>query len=705
MWPSRTHLLQHSADALTVSTAELVAANIRYRSTSGPLLHRAYAHVVCKYLLSTDGQGQTLSDIRQGCRDLVVRGRPTNRQVEAALNLLREKGTVEFEKGRRHDRWKLTSGAQEELQTQIEARRAAIEAAVERHFPTTAGVAHIREWLDAVAAQIFATYGDRWVRQVTGRPDPGKRAWGVPQQDLGEMAREIAREQGLATIADSLADGLWALLTSSDPDDRRLLWDYGRAMFAARLMAADLSADPITTARLRGGVLLLDTNAMISFALGAAAGETAFIALSNALEGADIEVCYLPHTLREYENVCDRRRDEVRRAQTGVSLYVLQQSTDEWIMSGLQSDAFRRGGWDGFFDELRDPTNEFAAGVRAEIVEDSGILEAARRGHNDSDVIEIVQKAWQHGTRSGRRPKSDTVARHDAALIAAAEHVRHSGRPVVVISTDSTLLRLAADTAGPNGVPLWTSPEALLQIFAAETESGAAAATDFAPLLSRLIAREVYQSAGLAYEIEDLGYLAELEADVADLPPEDVQSIARKLHRLVYEGRSREDPEIRRIIRNDVVRRRSELGHDLEAARASAAEMEARLRDAERRANEADRKHTRLAEAEEDAIRLLITERAGTIRTRSQEISVVFGTLGILGSLILIYIGVALFLAVRGTPDGATLIDQISTGTALLGALSLFLPGLLWPAKVFWNRAANAESVAKQQLRNEGKLR
>ena len=505
---------------MTVTTAELVAANLRYRSASGPLLHRAYAHVVCKYLLGADGEtGHTQAEIRKGCKALIVRGQPTNKQVDAALTLLSDKGVVTVEPGRRHDRWRLTADARSTLEGQVSTRREGVEAAVRRHLPTAPGIDRVREWLDAVAAQVFASYGDQWVRDVTGRSDR-TRLWQNGKRDIEKTARETADGHGLSDDADALTAGLWGLLTSVEVDDRQLLWSYGRAMFAARLMAADLAADPISSAYLRGGVVLLDTNAMISFALGAAAGEPAFAALADALDAADIEVQYLPQTLREYEGVCERRREETRRAINGVPLYVLQHSTDEWIVSGLQSEAYKTGGWGGFFDELRDPSNEFEDGVRAKMATDQDLLDAAHHGATDPDTVDRIQEAWQSTSWTGdRRPKSTTVAGHDAALSAAAKHIRHSGRPVVVVSTDTSLLRLASQEAGPTGIPLWTSPPALLQIFAAEVEGGTADATDFAPLLSRLIAREVYEAAGLAYEVEDLDYLAELEADVADLPP------------------------------------------------------------------------------------------------------------------------------------------------------------------------------------------
>ena len=699
-------MTQAPAAPVSLSTAELVAANLRYRSPSGPLLHRAYAHVICKHLLVADDPGgQTEAEIREGCRDLIVQGRPKKKHVEAALSLLSEKRVVGLQSGRRHDRWGLTDDARSDLEAQIEARRATVEASVRRHLPTAPGVERVCEWLDAVAARVFAAYGDRWVRNVTGRPAQTRRGWGVPRGDIGDVAREVAAEQGLAETADALADGLWGLLVSEDPDDRRLLWDYGRAMFAARLMAADLSADPISAAHLRGGVLMLDTNAMISFALGAAAGEPAYTALADALDAAGVDVRYLPQTLREYEGVCDRRRDETRRAIRGVPLFALQQSTDEWIVSGLRSESYKSGGWDAFFDELKDPSNEFADGVRAVEATDDDLLAAAHNGETDPEVVDQVQEAWQAlSGNGGRRPKSAAVARHDAALINAAKHLRGSGRPVAVVSTDSSLLRLASDEAGPKGIPMWTSPEALLQIFAAETESGGSSATDFAPLLSRLIARDVNQAAGLAYELEDLSYLAEIDADVADLPVEDVQALARKLHRLHLQGKDREHPEVRREIRNDVSRRRRELGHDLETARATAAESDARNRTLEQQLDQAARDRERQKDQDEERRRLLIEERARPIRDGARLKVKALTAVGAIATLLLIGLAVYLFVAASRTPDGENITSQIGTATGLLGAVAVIVPLVWWPTKRLREQAAGAETTAERQLRDEGKL-
>jgi len=586
---------------------------------------------------------------------------------------------------------------------------------IERHFTLEPGIVVLRSWLDDVAAQVFAAYGDRWVRGLTGRLTNAA----FPRKPLAELVTAAAKEHDISEWQDDLSQGIWAFLTSEEREDQDLVMSYGQAMFASRLMAADLSIDPISAERLQGGTLLLDTNVMIRFALGGAVGESALGSLAQAFERLGVDVQYLPRTLGEYQRVCNAQREQILRVVDKTqNHFVLQQTQDEWIEAGLKSESYRTGGWNGFFDELADPSNEFDAGVPATLVEDDSILGAADDGADDENRIENVQNAWL-GAREGREPKKDRVAQHDAALDAASIHIHRSGRPCVVASTDRSMLDYASGLAGGSGSPRWISIEALFQIFAAEQEVNGESATDFAPLLSKLISDDLHQASDLNYTVDDLDYLAGLEADVAELPPHDIQTIARKLHHLRMNGAARDDLELRRTIRNLVAKRKREIGHELEGIRATAAANHTRaeglaeqLAAAKRAKADAEaREKSRVAKAEADAKAEakardadLVREKAKPIRAVSRAASVILGLLGIVG---VVFIGWTAFQIASPVFDNDSVVpreDQIQTGADMLGIGAMCLSVLFWPAIVLWKRADRAEEIASSQLRAEGRI-
>lgn len=233
--------------------AELLAANLRYGVTSEPLRARAYAHVVAKVLLTEDeGNGLKLDRIRKGCRALLGSGLPSRDAIKLALDLLLKHGLVV----RRGQSYALDGKARQELVSQITRRRAQVAACLRRHFPGDLDQEALRSWFEDVAVRFFGEYGDRWVA-ATARRRPIEPPRHV---DLRSAVEEASQRHGLRSRLEDLSKGFIEFIRSGDPEDNELLWHYGRSMFSARLMAADLAADPISARELRGATLVLDTN-------------------------------------------------------------------------------------------------------------------------------------------------------------------------------------------------------------------------------------------------------------------------------------------------------------------------------------------------------------------------------------------------------------------------------------------------------------
>lgn len=659
---------------------EIIAANLRYGASAEPLLHRAYAHVVSKVLfLAGRGVDLSVSDILKGCKELTLRGRPTNKHVNAALNLLQTHGVAEHRGGRSgRERYVLDESSWDDIEAQLAARRDRLGVIVREHFPNEISLVQLLAWFDDVAARFMAAYGDVWVREITGRMPHQS----FTKQRLKGLVGVTAKPHGLQDHVEQLECGFRQFLTSEDPADQAMIWHYGRALFAARLMAADLSSDPISAGRLRGSLLLLDTNVMIDLALLEAVDDPAIEALKAALDHHDIDIRHLPVTFVEYRHVQENRKNRTRNLAKTFSFMVLRISDDDWIRAGVHRGFSSGLEMEALFDELM-------ASPPSTPVHDEETLDASGLGEADDELVAQVQRAWRNRWPDGRPPKSLPRARHDAALEAAAAHVRGTGRICHVVSSDQSMRAFSKEKAGPTGIATWISLESLLQVFATEQGSGTEDASDFAPLLSQLIKEDLHHLDRLSISIDDLDYLAELDAQVNDLPVEEVQVLARKLHKLRLEGADRSDPELRRIIGNSIRKTRRRLGYDLETARSKVASEEDRAR---------------MLEGEvQTTFQILVEERAKAIRGLAKR-GLVASTLGGLAGLVaLLVIAYRIWIWIFDSPEPPNREATFSVAAGLFGLLVILPPLIFKSVKHFLKRIRNSEELAEDQLRREGK--
>ena len=110
-----------------------------------------------------------------------------------------------------------------------------------RHFSRDFEENVLRRWFEATAVAFFTQYGDKWVASATKMS-----VLRMAPAQLEEIVKKTAKAHGLEGSIETLTLGFRNFIRSQGPEDINLKWHYGRAMFAARLMAADLAADPIS---------------------------------------------------------------------------------------------------------------------------------------------------------------------------------------------------------------------------------------------------------------------------------------------------------------------------------------------------------------------------------------------------------------------------------------------------------------------------
>ena len=554
---------------------EVIAAHFRYGTTAEPLRIRAYAQLVLKALFLVGDEPQSLSDIRHSVVNLTGGASPSEEDLLSALRLLRERNQLRDRNGR----YLLKSAPRRELDEQLSLRRRRIASVVERHFPTTGTGDAITAWFDRMCTLFMVRHSHRWVASLT-------RGAALPPVDgtpLETEAMTVAEVLGVDADPRQLLSGFERFLRSEDPEDNQHLWSIGMAGFAARLVAAGAGADPITTDELRGRRFLLDTNVLISLALGQDRFAPAWAALGRALKAIDAKVGYIYDTREEYQGVVDSWGSDVLKAIETKGAEVVRGAHDPYIVAAVSRGCVIGSHYQTFFDELREPATSIGDEIQIEFWDDPEVAEAARAGRENNARVIAIQNFWKDRRP---RPKTRERAQHDSAVTETAKVLTGAGEVTNVLTLDVTMHDLALQWSKPDGEPMWISLDAIVQVLALDQSGPEVDATEFAPLLASLVTHDFEVPQG-EYQLEDLRWLDELEQDVTELPAGEVRGMAKEIHRLRLAGRSRTDPELRLGLQRLYQKAKATVAADVSEARKREAkvlddlddERKARIRD------------------------------------------------------------------------------------------------------------------------------
>jgi hypothetical protein len=654
---------------------EIIAANLRYGDTAAPLRVRAYAQVVAKVLLAEErGTALKLEKIRQRCRELLITATPTRESVQTALNFLIEQHQVNEVDG---GRYRLTTQAWNALSTQVVVQGHQVEEAIARHFPLDVSAAILREWFELTAVRFFSAYGDRWVAATARGRKPE-----VTSANVEGVAIEAARQLGLSDEAGLLAEQFRDFIRSDNPEDNTLLWHFGRATFAARLMAADLASDPISTRELAGGLLIIDTNVLLALAVETPDMMPALNGLARALSTLDVRLVYSKQSLEEYERIVDVWRGETLSHLDRYGYGVVRDAGDDHVQAAIRRACAAKDHFETFYDELARVPNQLGT-LRIEPLEDTELEAAAEAGAADGSLVQRIRDAWS-AQRSGS--KRLAAARHDAALTAMGRASRTRGQPCWVVTSDRTMQRLAASWAGGTDAPLWITLDTLLQVLAVEQEGSNMDATVFAPLLAQLISHDV-QACRYQYELTDIQTLEEIITGAEDLPPQDVQTIARRIHARRMGGAARTDPELKLEINRVYQNVRNRIGRDLQEAQ----ENERKTRrwaanlEEQNRQLEAEARERRI----EDRTQELTDTFISAARRRTWRAALVWSVCayGMVGAALALW-----YWAAPGTAPHDTIGLAAALGTPVISTV-----GILWTRILPRYRAAVAAAPERAQ--------
>ncbi len=544
---------------------DIVTLNLKYASAAKPLRTLAFAQLAAKVLFLAGGSLGVSKLAKRIAATLAV-ARVSSGSVLEGLQLLRDLGQATEE----DQRWSLTETAHKDIQRHIDAADSDLEAVLRRHFPQSVDQPTLRLWFNESSAKVFGQYGDDWVASVC----KGVKPVSTRIQPLAKLLGPVARKRRLEDHLSVLSEGYLAFLLSQDVADQQYLMSIGQAMFSARLVAADVGADPLTLDEFRDARIILDTNLAFAVALEDHRLGRSVRALARALQRIGAKPCYLRITLDEYGRALAGAR---RAILPIVELYPAQlvgETRDDFVSAACSQGAKTAEDFGRFFDSLRDPPRELASGVPVSIHEDEQVDGAIKTGEADEALKRRIQAlANQMRPVWRQKTKSAGSLNHDAALIHVAERERQLGEKCWILSLDRSLNASGVERAGPHGMPPAISADALVEILAVNGAGPGVEASDFAPLLARMIINECAPPSN-TFAIEDLRWLRNINEAVGELSADDTREIVRVVAKARAEGTPVSDPQLQLKVNRMFQLKRQEKEQAIADAQARAREAE-----------------------------------------------------------------------------------------------------------------------------------
>ena len=576
---------------------DIVTINLKYGSSLKPLKTLAFAQLVAKTLFLCD-KPLAISDLSKEVMRLIGIKNISEEFIKQGLDYLKEIDKVII----RNNEWILNKEAKTEIVKELDSARFHIKGVLSRHFPKIIEEKKLKDWFKEASANFFGYYGDEWVSAISKKID--KKIF-LKGKTIDELLLQSIKNHNLEGSKQLLIDGFIGFLSSEDNSDQQYLMVISQAMFSARLIAADVGADPITLQEVRDAKFILDTNVLLSIALESSVMAKSVNSLEEALKNINASLIYLYMTKEEYGRALSGNRDQILNLVDIYQNEVLKDTANDFIATAKARGCRSKDDYETFFRSLVEVPNNLPSGYKINIEDDEEIEKITKIAEEDKVLKDEIQKCAIKFRARWRGPKSDKALNHDSTILHVAEFIKTEGKKCWVLSLDKSLQSCAISHAGPHGIPILLSVSALIEILAINNAGPELDATNFAPLLSKIILGECMPPHN-TYIIQDLIALHKINEKASELPPEDVRELIKEVTKARIEGKTIDSTALQLKINRMYQESTMHITEKLEDARRRAEIAEEALKK-ERQQKISDRIKGIKDKAREKLIRKLIT--------------------------------------------------------------------------------------------------
>lgn len=521
----------------TITPKQLTAINLKFGRTANSLKALAFAHLVAKALFFY-GNKKTIEELAAHVAKLLDIQRVSKELVLSGLNELKQERKVD----ERFKKWFLNNDARKEIDREAEMTKKKIEAVIKRHFPLSIDNDILEAWLNDALVDFFDHHGDGWVASISKGQQDFKS-----NLTLNDLLKSSIEKAKLYKDAEELERAFKGLLLSTFNKDQTFLANISFAMFSARLVAADVGADPITIDELRGSMFLVDTNFLFALHLDNNRFADSLKVLGSALNDIGVKLVYIDETKEEYNRVLGGRKNEILKLLEIYKFEVIKETDDDFIKTALLRKCQTIDDFERFFSSLSNLPSCVPNGPVLSLHQDEKVLGETIKAKQDIKLKRLIQE-WNIKLKPfwNKTPKSESALNHDASLICVTEFEKRSGNKTFILTLDRSLQATSAQRSGHHEIPHAIYLGGLIQILAAHNAGPNLDATNFAPLMSNMLKRCLPPEH--TFTAQDLHWLYKIQKNIAQLPPERTKVIALEVAKGRMAGKNADDKGLERTI-------------------------------------------------------------------------------------------------------------------------------------------------------------
>ena len=424
------------------------------------------------------------------------------------------------------------------MQQGIEDHNQIIERIIQKYFSRTkSDISIIKKWFDDVTIEFFTEYRYEWVASHYSTSHKNKM---FPELEV--LVNSITRKINTIDANDKkwLISQYIKFFYDNDKDVESILWDYGICAFSSFLITSSTSADSLSIEALSNSKFIVDTNILLYLQLEEDEYSESYKLLENIFDKLNISTFYLSITRKEYQDVIAKIAKNTLKVIRCYDEELLNKTNDPYIKTAINRQCRDYEDYERFFNNLSNIPNYFVETIRLQLLEEKFLDEIFENSNNNETLQNKINNIYKNNLRikissNGNKNNNYYIEKlnkgkrkgallHDAVLIAGTEWLRETEK-CFILTRDSTMKQYGKDFQLRDNPPLTIGLDTLIGILAINNGGTDIDPTNFKPLFANLIKLSLYPERK-TFQIEDLANLYDIQAQIADLPNDDVINLA-----------------------------------------------------------------------------------------------------------------------------------------------------------------------------------
>jgi len=502
----------------------LYAIYLKHDSASQSLEISALTQLIIKVLYSIK-KPVNISLISKYIQD-IIGVRVNNEKIIRSLQEIKSRLSISNHK----KLYKLRDNYRNKLDSIYIERDRRFNRVIDKYFNgAETDIEKIKKWFDDASIAYFCEFSSEWINGIS---TVGYRFNDKIQLEEVFKAKKIFKLNGIVRKDEKwLTEQYKKFLSSIDPDEVALLWDYGNSLFSSQIITSNEFIDKSITDMFKDSNIIFDTNILMRIGLEKDVYSESYSAIEIIFKKLNIKPIYFNITKKEYRIAISHKIEEIKAVREKYNYKVYSKSDDVFIQTALHRNCTEDEHYETFFRDIQEIPEKISSDLLIEERDYRELSEEIILGEESPIIKNSINEIYKSKTK---RDKKEASLRHDAGLVNGANFLRKEV-PSWILSRDSTIIQYAKNNEIRDDMPICISIDSLINLLAINDGFEGISESSFIPLFCNLVRTSVYP-VDQVFQIEDLLYMKDIESQIADLPEEKIILIANEVNRNRIKG-------------------------------------------------------------------------------------------------------------------------------------------------------------------------